>query len=382
MNRRDCRGRPPLRRRWRGFTLIELLVVIAIIAILIALLLPAVQQAREAARRSQCKNNLKQIGLALHNYHDIYKQFPLGAVCADGPSTTLGGGGNFPSNSCGSSYRHGNWGTTWAISILPFLDQKPLWDQWDSRLNSACHPQVTGTPLSVMKCPSDSDAPPAIGNGAAAPTTSGNPPMCATTGQNSRYDKGNYAANYGGGWANENGGQNGVDGTLNWANSANLGVFHSRGNPNNRWGAAIRDLLDGTSNTIVVAEILKANSNGDCRGCWGTTHGAAFSAFGWAAPTDGRQWICTPNSKTDSQPGGHRNYRDGTPFCDNNLRGELHCDDRSGDGRGGTCARSRHPGGVQALLGDGSVRFVSDNINKVTWRALLTIRGREVIGEF
>ena len=101
----------------RAFTLIELLVVIAIIAILIALLLPAVQQAREAARRSQCRNNLKQIALAMHNYHDVHRQFPIGA---------MGGGGTaYPGNAGGGS------GCVWLRYILPYIDQTAIYNQWD-----------------------------------------------------------------------------------------------------------------------------------------------------------------------------------------------------------------------------------------------------------
>ena len=98
------------RYRTRGFTLIELLVVIAIIAILIALLLPAVQQAREAARRTQCKNNLKQLALGLHTYHDVFNQFPLGSLCSAWRN------GN--ANECKGRFRHADWGTTWAIHRL------------------------------------------------------------------------------------------------------------------------------------------------------------------------------------------------------------------------------------------------------------------------
>lgn len=101
-------------RKRRGFTLIELLVVIAIIAVLIALLLPAVQQAREAARRTQCKNNLKQIGLAMHNYHDVHLKFPSGGARV-----------NFDPNGAG----HSCW-----IAILPFADLAPLYNQWDFNL--------------------------------------------------------------------------------------------------------------------------------------------------------------------------------------------------------------------------------------------------------
>src|SRR5687767_15656460 len=105
-----------------GFTLIELLVVIAIIAILIALLLPAVQQAREAARRTQCKNNLKQLGLALHNYLDVHGRFPIGQQFRgtwDGTNDSAGAAGN------------GGTGFAWGSYVLPFIDQAPLYNQFD-----------------------------------------------------------------------------------------------------------------------------------------------------------------------------------------------------------------------------------------------------------
>ncbi len=111
------------RRARRGFTLIELLVVIAIIAVLIALLLPAVQQAREAARRTQCKNNLKQIGLAMHNYHDTYNRLPLGGVCS----------GLAPNASSPSDFRDARWSQTWAIAALPLLEQGNLWNHLECR---------------------------------------------------------------------------------------------------------------------------------------------------------------------------------------------------------------------------------------------------------
>ncbi|QDT25729.1 Type II secretion system protein G precursor [Gimesia panareensis] len=126
-----------------GFTLIELLVVIAIIAILIALLLPAVQQAREAARRSQCKNNLKQIGLALHNYHDTHGLFPSGWI------------GVQPGVGANAQYGSG-WG--WGTMILPYLDQNPLYNQINFSLSindPAQTPSIIDTSLTVFRCPSD-----------------------------------------------------------------------------------------------------------------------------------------------------------------------------------------------------------------------------------
>jgi len=132
----------------RGFTLIELLVVIAIIGTLVALLLPAVSAAREAARRTQCGNNLKNISLAMLNYHDTFKKFPLGAVCINNTCATT------------STFRDVSptfWSTTWAISILPQLEQKPLFDLWDpsKQYGVASQRQVTGAPVQIFHCPSD-----------------------------------------------------------------------------------------------------------------------------------------------------------------------------------------------------------------------------------
>lgn len=130
----------PLRNR-RGFTLIELLVVIAIIAILIALLLPAVQQAREAARRTQCRNHLKQIGLALHNYHDVFNVLPPGWVGV--------------TNGAYDIYGMNGWG--WAARILPHLDQAPLYNQmnFQVKMESAANAAFRISVLPVFRCPSD-----------------------------------------------------------------------------------------------------------------------------------------------------------------------------------------------------------------------------------
>jgi prepilin-type N-terminal cleavage/methylation domain-containing protein len=128
--------------RLRGFTLIELLVVIAIIAILVALLLPAVQQAREAARRASCKNNLKQLGLALHNYHDVHNTFPPGWI------GVINGVQQHP---------EGENGFAWGTMILPFFDQAPLYQQMDFRLpmNVAPNRPLLRQQLTVFQCPSD-----------------------------------------------------------------------------------------------------------------------------------------------------------------------------------------------------------------------------------
>lgn len=366
------------KRRMTGFTLVELLVVIAIIGILVSLLLPAVQAAREAARRMQCSNHVKQISLALHNYHDVHKQFPLGSICS-GPDTRK----NDPkTNTCGISFRHENWGQTWAIAILPFIEQTALWDQWDPAFPTADQPNVTGVPLAIYKCPSDPNNDHiALGRGGATP------PRGPNTGEPSRYAKGNYSANYGGGNGGENTSMDGFAGTIddrfgiipNFTGTPNRGAFSGREAGNRRYGAKIGAMVDGTSNSMLIAESLTQQSNGDCRGCWGLHMGAAVSAYTRTRPrSDGVEGIATPNIPTEVN-GVKTKWRDGIPFCNNSARGKfLRCDDRPREGaRTGLGVRSYHPGGAQVGLGDGSVRFVSESIDKIAWRALFTIQGGE-----
>ncbi len=142
-------GKHPFRR---GFTLIELLVVIAIIAILIALLLPAVQQAREAARRSQCKNNLKQLGLALHNYHDNHEMFPPGAVIRTPGTAAVGDNARGEANADPTGGTNLQ-GTSWIVQILPFIDAAPLFDNWVFSTNVRGNLQQADRDLSVLYCP-------------------------------------------------------------------------------------------------------------------------------------------------------------------------------------------------------------------------------------
>ena len=356
-----------MRSRRTGFTLIELLVVIAIIGVLIALLLPAIQQAREAARRSQCKTNLKQIGLALNNYHDVHKQYPLGSVCTstsedDAGAITYGG-----PNWCNGDFRHRAWGTTWAVALLPYLDQDQLFNSWNSDFGSGqlTNSTVSSTPVATFVCPSDVQVSivSGVGTGGALP---------------GRFHKGNYGANYGGGWANENTGTNGFAGTpTGWTNSPNRGCFSSRENNNLVYGASIPEIMDGTASTMAVAEILHTTGGGDGRGIWALNMGAIVSAYTGFTPDSGPQGIVTPNYPSMGTPTS--GYRDFPPFCDNGQTGQLACDDRSGDGQGGVAARSRHAGGVHALMCDGTVQFVSESVDKEVYRALMTIQGNDSI---
>ncbi len=312
-------------RRHRGFTLIELLVVIAIIAVLIALLLPAVQQAREAARRSQCKNNLKQIGLALHNYHDTFGSLPPGTVW-------LGGTAN-------AAPRTGGY----TVHILPYLDQANIYNKFN--FSSGTNPvwytsnQVaTGSAIPSILCPSDG-----MGSG-----------FQVTASQS--FSKSNYLGIFTG---------------------FNSGDIFSGTGPNdplkkavfgmNR-GAKIRDITDGTSGTMMVAEYLTGASATEARGVLWSDQSPGTQLFVAQTPNTSVADICydiTPTSWCTNAPTLNL-----PATADSNVANET------------AASRSRHVGGVQVLLSDGAVRFISNNINLGIWRALGTIQGGEILGEF
>jgi hypothetical protein len=323
------------------------------------LLLPAVSAAREAARRTQCANNLKNIGLAMINYHDSSKKFPLGAVCVNNTCATTS---NF--RDLAPTF----WSTTWVISILPQLEQQPLFGIWNSSAGYANQRQVTGTPLQILKCPSDLTVEPAK-----------DPDSNLGT-----FDKGNYGLNFGAGSANENGNSAnmaGPDDKPSWTQQAynilskNRGMASLRdtgGMPSN---VGLNDFLDGASNSVMVGEMLRLNKSDDCRGCWGKALGAAISGYTKGNPqVDGAIGIATPNVKAVGI------YRDAPVHCSESASTgdpDLECAGSSGDGLGGNAMRSKHPGGVQSVFGDGRVQFLTNNIDKFVYRAMLTIQGRE-----
>ncbi len=303
------------RPRRRAFTLIELLVVIAIIAILIALLLPAVQQAREAARRTQCKNNLKQIGLALHNYHEAIGRLPPSSI----------------------AFNH--WG--WNTMVLPYLDQAPLFNQLSAvtgssypslmpatgfstaidRLSPA--PTSLSTPLTVVRCPSDP--------GSATVDQPINSAVVLTLGRS------NYP---------------GVAGSNAWygATSANgafapnqLGISGSVANP----CRSFRDFTDGLSNTFFVGE----------RASISKINGLDFGGQGYWAGVVGDN-------------------------LDVNASCEIYFPVNKKGAGYYYAFSSHHVGGAHFLLGDGTVRFIGENINLTTYGNLASIAGGEVTGEF
>ena len=330
--------------RHRGFTLIELLVVIAIIAILIALLLPAVQQAREAARRTQCKNNLKQIGLAMHNYHDVYNMFPLGA-CAEPNSPGPPGFG--VDISIGAF-----------ASILPFLEEANLKNLYvDERPWETQAPAVASTVVTPYLCPSNT-----------GPEVDTNP-VLASYPIGTEIGACHYLLSKGAtkGWC------------LSPAQDTNVGMFAI--NLRTRF----RDIKDGSSNTLCVGE-----------GATGTPwQVAAGTAPGTAIPLpNGRVqqgWIAPQPNPLAIQ--GLSGFTTGGNFGTTVVRMNQNpvIETVYNDGDLGNCNsaedftsnfRSHHVGGSQFLLGDGSGRFISENIDAGVYNALGTRANGEVVGEF
>ena len=298
------------RRSTRGFTLIELLVVIAIIAVLIALLLPAVQQAREAARRTQCKNNLKQLGLALHNYHDTFNMFPI-------------------QTSMGPAVKY-HW--SWIVMVLPFLDQAPLYNQanfsldgLNTTVNSSgvSNRSIISRNLTAALCPSDPLS--------STPATRADDATGVVLGLT------NYAACVGD-HANITTTTGAQSGPYNYGNncvnaSQCRGVITRYG-----WSARMRDLTDGTSNTMMVGEVVPSKCLWED---WGHQN-FATTAHG-------------PNYLFATMTAGN-------PECIGYY--------------------SWHTGGVQVLMGDGTVRFISENISGTTYNALASRAGGETVSEF
>ncbi|MCA9090683.1 MAG: DUF1559 domain-containing protein [Planctomycetaceae bacterium] len=320
--------------RHRGFTLIELLVVIAIIAILIALLLPAVQQAREAARRTQCKNHLKQFGLALHNYHDTYSVFPYGQQ----------------GEVSGATHRR----ACWFQSILPFVDQAPLYNKYSQDTTEYVH-QITSdiatTIVPMMSCPSDPQTPGRGGNGGTVAFQTSYV-VAAGVGQTYSVDSLNSVITV----TNMN--------IPNVSDPGGLFGLNSR--------LELRDCLDGSSNTLLASEgIIRANGVagwGELGGVWG---GAPHGSYGFSVAE-------TPNtSVADRVYSCKATQVPGAPNrapCENGNAGGL-------SGRW-NFARSFHVGGVQAAMADGAVRFFSDNIDRQTWIKLGIRNDQLIIGEF
>lgn len=358
-------------RRKSGFTLIELLVVIAIIAILVALLLPAVQQAREAARRAECKNKLKQIGIALHNYHEMARLFPANGVAG---ALNQAGGANQ------------NWNAWSGLTmLLPYLDQDPLYRKidFDYHYNSnfthqrGTNRSVTRTRLPTFLCPSD----PGAGiqyTAAMAPTS-----YCLSTGPATHWD----------------------------LRGSNPGLA-------TRWHcASIRDFIDGTSNTIAAAEC----QIGQNRGKWPTPADPSERIL-WYRVNVGNylrkggniasgRYVYRANATDIATINAHYNnclsqYDSGSGWHGaSDEQGRYWSTGRVywgpwhttlvGPNAGPSCDRdnsvttmnikepsSYHPGGVHVLVADGATKFVNENIDQGVWIALGSRNHNDTVGEF
>ncbi|HEY4259524.1 MAG TPA: DUF1559 domain-containing protein [Schlesneria sp.] len=335
--------------RRKAFTLIELLVVIAIIAVLIALLLPAVQQAREAARRTQCKNNLKQLGLALHNYHDTANTFPPGWI---GQST--------------STYS----GFGWNSMLLPYVDQGPLYTVLSQTGNpnmltglaAATAPTVktVDSVLGALRCPSDPGAPTGIAPGGTVQFGRSNYPAVCGFDPNQANVMVNWpspAAQTLPPTVSQLMGSKWVDQMVNqWG-----GCFGE----NTRKG--IRDITDGSSNALVVGErYTPQESSGTVANL---TTGDCFWAgvpIGASPGTSGGSWLqaAAVGECTTKVNFGNSTGSGGSPRVDTAGYGSM------------------HTGGCHFLMGDGAVKFISENVDMNTYRALSRISDGNITGEF
>jgi prepilin-type N-terminal cleavage/methylation domain-containing protein len=315
----------------RGFTLIELLVVIAIIAVLIALLLPAVQQAREAARRSQCKNNLKQVGLALHNYHDTFGTLPIG--CRTDSA--------------------GQWGQSWWVAVLPYIDQAPLYNLWNHSVVSSGYTGQTalidGKRIAVALCPSS-------------------PLPERTIGHNGGSTEAVALAHYTG----ISGAYPDPTGRVATATMYSDGMFTTGGVLFFNSRISIRDITDGTTNTMLVGEqsdFLIDPSGGKVSNISSYPHGMWMgSPGGTERPFNTTTVRFTPGYKISEAIGNDKDGCPNTGVCGNMGSNNP--------------VQSAHVGGAHILLGDGGVRFVSANINLATFINLATRDDGKVLGEF
>jgi prepilin-type N-terminal cleavage/methylation domain-containing protein/prepilin-type processing-associated H-X9-DG protein len=357
-------------RSRKGFTLIELLVVIAIIAVLIGLLLPAVQKVREAAARTQCQNNLKQLGLAFHNYHDANQKFPPAVLI---PYWVDNDPNNYTLNISMP------FGPNWAVYLLPYIEQNALYQMANvqsypgvANAGPGAQPTgynlawraVVGTPIKTFLCPSDPN------NGTPYNDTTGvDAPVPAQA-----WARGNYGATAR---------FTDFDHTGNGGNALTNEPFGGPGDPTSdgipahmqtsiskgpivaiNFGSTIPTISDGTSNTCMINEIRAGITAQDPRGVW------AMGMPGASITNAGRNYNPTPNNPLGDDGNSGDELQQAYKFWyvgigSKALMGAF--PNTPGDVMTSATARSTHTGGVNACFADGSVHFISNNITQWVW---------------
>lgn len=336
----------------RAFTLIELLVVIAIIAILVALLLPAVQQVREAARKSQCQDHLHNLAIAIHSYEGSFKLLP--------PVGIYGAqvGGASPITGCGSNWVVGT-GLSWRYNILPNIEQKPLYDQINPTTQSggqACGNQtllpanILTTVIDVLICPSD-------------------PTLAVVSGRAGTNYAGAVRAR-----ADRSHGEN--QGTT--IDTRDLGALTKQGIPMARF-------VDGTSNTLLIGEVFRGKSYFRCSGgtpwvvgsC--TTQQTEGRCYNWLESSGFCQINAGVVRNTALTASGANPFQYEPAFPVNGRQNDQvsWADTVNGGNSGGRPMSSAHPGGAQASMADAKVRFISENVDQIALAHIFSANGSE-----
>jgi len=343
----------------RGFTLIELLVVIAIIAILIALLLPAVQQAREAARRSTCKNNMKQLGLALHNYNETHKTLPPGAINPAGVSTSTS---YFGTETLALNH-------TAHVLLLPFLDQAPLYNKWNFNIASGgatggkfaavaggwpnANTPLTQTILPALLCPSDEGQ---------TKENRTDAPYIATDAARTNYVF--CAGGHGNGWPGGAMYSNYAESVSNLPNGMTgiqyQGMFGFNG------GAKFKAVTDGLSNSIAMTE-------GAIFGRTDDAYSPVWGGYRYYGTFANNHPVLDPNHINNKR------YQPNGPLY---VPGMVSGGTTANNSHYVGVASSVHEGGIHVLMGDGAVRFISENMDHSQYALLTRIHDGEPIGDF